>query len=375
MVNERSDRIDVPRGLYWKSRFFAATATAWKWLGNLETKAVADEIADVRIRDPIYVTSLARAGTTIVTEMLAAHPALTCHRYSDFPNPWTPYWRNYLLQRSRRRASEAAERAHRDRILVSQDSPEAVEEVLWMAFFDHLHDPSRSGVLDDATANPAFERFYCEHIRKLLAVRGAERYLAKGNYNLSRLGYLHRLFPGARFLVPVRAPQHHIASLMKQHALFSRAHDLDPRIGRQLAMAGHFEFGPFRRAVHFGDDASARAIETAWREGREVEGWARYWAAAYRFLDEQLAADPGLAGRCMLFRYEDLCTQSGAVIDALLTHCQLEAEPFAEARSRYAELLALPDYYRPSFSEAEAAAVESLCADAYGRIARRCLAP
>lgn len=372
---DRNDRIDVPGGLYWQSRFFAATAPVWKWLGDLETRAVADKIDEIQVRDPIYVTSLARAGTTIVTEMLEAHPALACHHYSDFPNAWTPYWRNHLLQRTRRQAPRAAQRAHRDRIMVSHDSPEAVEEVLWMAFFEGLHDPSRSGVLDGSTENAAFERFYRDHIRKLLAVRGAERYLAKGNYNLARLGYIQRLFPGAEFLVPVRTPRHHIASLMKQHALFSRASELDPRVGRQLAMSGHFEFGPFRRAVHFGDDKTVRAIEGAWRDGREVEGWARYWAATYRFLDDQLAADPGLAGRCLLFRYEDLCAKSGAVIDAILGHCELEAEPFAEARSRYADLLTVPDYYRPSFSEAEAANIESFCADVYGRITRRCLAP
>ena len=88
---------------------------------------------------PVYIASLPRSGTTILTEMLEQHPDLTCHRYSDFPNVWTPYWRNYLLRENpdpvRR---EMRERAHKDRIEVSNDSPEAVEEVLWMSF---LSDP------------------------------------------------------------------------------------------------------------------------------------------------------------------------------------------------------------------------------------------
>lgn len=371
----QSTRIDVPRGLYWQARFFEATAPAWRWLGEFETRAVSDEIATIAIERPVYVTSLARAGTTIITELLEAHPALTCHHYSDFPNVWTPYWRNYLLKRTRREAPLATERAHRDRIVVSRDSPEAVEELLWMTFFEGLHDASRSNVLDERTKNERFEHFYRDHVRKLLAVRGAERYLAKGNYNLSRLAYLHRLFPDARFLVPLRAPRHHIASLVKQHALFAGAHEIDPRVGRQLAMSGHFEFGPFRRAIHFGNDDAAREIAAAWREGREVEGWARYWAAAYEFLDRQLEANPALARRCLLFRYEDLCAQSGAVIDALLAHCDLDPAPFAAARSRYARELTLPDYYQASFSDAESGAIRSYCGEAYARLSRRCLAP
>lgn len=374
-MNQRSDRIDVPRGLYWQSRFFSATAWLWRGLGNLETAIVADEIADTEVRGPVYVCSLARAGTTIVTELLEAHPALTCHHYSDFPNPWTPYWRNYLLQRTRRAPAPPSERAHRDRILVSHDSPEAVEEVLWMAFFEDLHNPGQSNVLDGQTHNPPFERFYRDHIRKLLAVRGAERYLAKGNYNLSRLAYLQRLFPEACFLIPLRAPEQHIASLVKQHRLFSRAHAIDPRVGRQLAMSGHFEFGPFRRQVHLGDDEAAGAIEAAWNSGDEVKGWARYWATTYRFLIKLLESDRELAKRCLLFRYEDLCQHSEQVIDAILAHCELDPEPFGQTREHYAGLLSLPDYYSLGFSQAESAQITAHCSEPYARALQHCWRP
>lgn len=373
-MGERNDRIDVPRGLYWQTRFFEATRPVWRWLGDVETRAVADEIADIRVQSPVYVTSLARAGTTIVTEMLEAHPALTCHHYSDFPNVWTPYWRNHLLQKTRRQAPQPTERAHRDRIMVTHDSPEAVEEVLWMAYFEGLHDPSRSNVLDESTENPDFERYYTDHIRKLLAVRNARRYLAKGNYNISRLAYLHRLYRDARFLVPVRDPQQHIASLAKQHRLFSRGHALDARVGRQLAMSGHFEFGPYRRAVHFGDANAAEAIAATWRDGQEIEGWARYWNATYGFLADQLEARPALADRCLLFTYEDLCGKSGAVIDAILAHCELDPQPYTEARARYAERLSLPDYYESGLPNADSDLVQTLCGDVHARIRKRCLA-
>lgn len=353
--------VSVPRGLHWQSRFFSATARAWKRLGNLETSVLADEIESVTVDSPVYVTSLARAGTTIVTEMLEQHPAVTSHRYSDFPNVWTPYWRNHLLRATRREAPEVRERAHQDRIRVSNDSPEAVEEVLWMHFFPDLHDEARTQVLDAGSRNPAFDAFYTAHIRKLLAVRGAQRYLAKGNYNIARLRYLLDLFPDARFLVPIRDPYSHIASLAKQHELFDRASRADPRVGRQLALSGHFEFGPRRTLIHFGDVDAARAIRACWDEGREVEGWSRYWAMTYRHVLGQLKSDAGLRRAVMLFRYEDLCRHSGAVIDRILAHCALDPGAFVEHRATYTERLSLPDYYQPEFSPRERTQIERHC--------------
>src|SRR3546814_16218138 len=88
--------------------------------------------------------------------------------------------------------------------MVTSESPEAFEEMVWMAFFGDIHNPSRSNVLHAGTSNRRFEVFYRNHIRKLLLISDAERYLATGNYNVTRLEYLQSLFPAACFLVPFR---------------------------------------------------------------------------------------------------------------------------------------------------------------------------
>jgi hypothetical protein len=237
-----------------------------------------------------------------------------------------------------------------------------------MHFFPGQHDPARSQVLGPEDRDPEFDAFYRDHIRKLLTVRGADRYLAKGNYNVARIGYLLSLFPDARFLIPVRDPVHHVASLMKQHELFQTASARDPRVGRQLAMAGHFEFGPVRRAVLYEDPGTGEAIANAWREGREAEGWSLYWAATYRYLLDLLDRNPGAREACLLFRYEDLCTDSLAVIDRILAHCALEGAAFGDTRSHYAGKLSLPDYYRPDFGERELEQIEHNCAAVRDRL-------
>jgi len=369
-MRDGSARGHVPAGLYRKTALFAATAPLWRALSRLESAVLGDVISEIAIDRPIFVAGVPRSGTTIITEMLSRHPAVTSHRYSDFPNIYTPYWRNWLADRTGRDSSAPVERAHRDRIKVNLESPEAVEEVIWLQFFEHLHDPERNQVLDSSAEHPEFERFYREHLAKLLAVRGAGRYLAKGNYNATRLGFLLKLFPDARVIVPWREPVAQIASLIKQDRLFTRLSEEDPRVPVQLARSGHFEFGPGKRAVNVGDGDQARAIETDWREGRQAEGWARYWAAVYEYVLDLLDRDPELWRATRFVSYEALCAEPAAEIDALLAHCELPAGLFDDVRADCIQSLTPPDYYRPKFSDAERADILRLTDSAHRKVAR-----
>jgi len=350
----------VPAGLFWRSALFDSTSRAWRWLAGLESGVLRDEIDATTISKPVYVAGLARSGTTIITELLARHPDVTSHRYSDFPNVYTPYWRNWLAQRTGAAPTKAVERAHQDRLMVTTESPEAVEEVLWMQFFEHSHDPSMSHVLDRSTSNPAFEAFYRDHIRKLLLVRGRSRYLAKGNYNTTRLGYLLKLFPDARFIVPVRNPVNHVASLVKQDRLFERLADEDPRVPAHLHRSGHFEFGPDKRCVNAGDSEAIRAIQEYWSVGKPAHGWAMCWDSVYRGVLKQLESNPGLKQAVLFVRYEDLCRLPDQTISGIVRHAGLSEDSFKPVKQEYVDKLQEPDYYEPGFSGPELQAIEAL---------------
>lgn len=327
----------------------------WIGMGNLETRALADEIAPVAVEAPIYVTGLARAGTTIALEILAAHPDVATHLYRDFPPVFTPYWWNWFVERSRKAPPAARERAHRDGIMITADSPEAREEVIWMAFFEALHDPARSNLLDADTANPAFEAFYRDHIRKLLAARGKRRYLSKGNYNVTRIAYLHKLFPDARFVIPIRDPVWHIASLMKQHRLFRDGERGNARALDYMRRVGHFEFGLDLRPINCADDGKVREIQALWEAGEDVRGWARYWAMIYGHVAEVLDRDPTLREAAMVLRYEDLCERPEETMRRMMEHCGLSVN--ADVPGKFASRLRPPSYYKPDFTDAELTAI------------------
>jgi hypothetical protein len=265
---------------------------------------------------------------------------------------------NRLLERTPQRPAEPAERSHKDGIKVTPDSPEALEEVLWMAFFPKLHDPAANAVLDRQTSHPAFESFYRDHIRKLLRVRGGHRYLAKGNYNVTRLEYLLELFPDARFVIPVREPRWHIASLIKQHALFCAGGEQNPAAVRHLQRVGHFEFGLDRRPVNAGDPATIERILACWHDGLEVEGWARYWSHIYGHVADRLEADPELRDAALVVRYEDLCRAPQATLQAVLDHLGLAVPE--ELLAALAAELHFPGYYQPRFTPEELATIDRL---------------
>jgi sulfotransferase family protein len=152
------------------------------------------------------------------------------------------------------------ERVNRDRLQVTRDSSEGVEEMIWLRFFDQLHDSSRSNVLGDSTLNSDFETFFKDHIRKLLLVRGRSRYVSKNNPCVTRMRYLRRIFPDARFLLYVRNPIDHAASVLKQDRLFSDLARDDRRLVRMNKMTGFHEFGPNYVPVNVGNDAITQEI-------------------------------------------------------------------------------------------------------------------
>ena len=169
------------------------------------------------------------------------------------------------------------------------------------------------------------------------AVRGRRRYVAKGNYNVTRIGYLAKLFPDARFVIPVRDPVWHIASLMKQHRLFLDGQRDNPAARRHLRRVGHFEFGEDRRPIRIGDGATTAEIVALWQAGEEVRGWARYWAQIHHHIADLMERRRDLRPAIRIVRYEDLCASPQATLRAVLDHCALPArESVPVRRSRTA---------------------------------------
>lgn len=352
----------VPAGLHLASRMVAATAGVWQALGTLETSLLAGELSRQAIEKPIFVSGVARSGSTLLTEIISQHPEVACHHYSDFPMTWTPYWWNSLRRHLPLPKQPPQERAHQDRLMITADSPEAIEEVLWMHFFPGAHQPDRSHVMHEQHSHPPFERFYRDHIQKLLAVRHRQRYLAKNNYGITRLEYLLKLFPDARFVIPIRNPVQQVASLLKQHRLFSQQDTEDSRVSGQLRLSGHYEFGPLRCPVIVDEDRRAHyrrdLDDTAW--------YASQWADLYGYLHRRMSDNQALADACLVVSYEDTCAAPVDSLERVFTHAGLDDEWSEKIIAACAPTISPPDYYQPGFTPAQLELIRALTGNTAG---------
>lgn len=336
----------------------------WKRIGNFETTVLSEELKSIQIDRPIYIAGLARSGSTILLEAIAAQPSVTTHQYRDFPAIYTPYWWN-SGQNNTPCDETPQERAHKDGLLVTSQSPEAMEEMLWMSFFSQAHQPQQSQVLTENTSHPKFEKFYVDHIRKLLLVRKGNRFASKENYNVTRMKYLRKLFPDVKFVIPIRSPLNHIASLMKQHKLFCEGEKKYPRALEHMRRVGHFEFGLDLRLINTGNDAVLSEIEDLWKRGEDVRGWARYWASLHQFLYHQLSSDSDLRNATIIVSYEKLCESPHQTLADLMSHCQLDD---VECLNHFAQSIQAPKYYQPNFNDSERNAISEETAEVVEQI-------
>jgi Sulfotransferase family len=323
---------------YFLTRVAHGMRTALKLLGEVETDLLRGQLDDVTLDRPVFVCSLARSGSTIMLNLLSSLSHVATHCYRDFPFVFVPYaWNSYQGCMTSNEAP--IERPHQDRIYITKDSPDAFEEPLWEYFFPFVHDPQVSHILTAHNDHPRFNKFYLDHLRKILLVRNGRRYISKGNYNVARLEYLCHLLPDARFVVPVRHPLTQVDSLVRQHRLFTRYSEENPRIPLYMQAVGHYEFGPQRVPINI-DRESPPRILSAWADGHDEIGYAVMWQSVYAHV-QRLCSSGTLQSQIKVVRYEDLCSNPRGTLEDVFHFCDLTegAEEF---------LAALPDVSAPS---------------------------
>lgn len=313
-------------------------------LARLESSVLRDEIDVLQPGPPVWICGMARAGSTILLEALNSVPGFASHQYGDYPWLWTPYWRNWLRARLPRSIAPASERAHRDRLKVAVESPEAFEEAFWMQGFPGRHDPSIDQRIAADHRNDQFDRSFDDHQRKLLLIRGAQRYLAKANYQLPRIAYLLRRYPEARFVIPVREPFSQVESLRRQDAWFRRLDEEDPAVCMHMTRVGHFEFGPQKRAYNLGDTALTASIVDYFADDKSVPGYARQWTAQYGYASDLMRNNPAIARACLWVGYDQFCANPANELARIAQHVGVESSDAQRLVNDWTPRISAPTY-------------------------------
>lgn len=255
-------------------RLILSTDSVSELLFGLEKRAAGDAPP---CRDAVYVTGLARAGTTALLQSLHATREFSSSTYADMPFVLAPnLWAN--LRTDGRDGTATIERAHGDGIRVGLQSAEAFEEVFWrMSCADAYIRPGcllEHRVPAEVVAElRSFQRVVCRRY-------GAPRYLAKNNNHVLRLRSLAPQAPDMLFLVVFRDPSAHCASLLRQHQRFLSADDFTRQYMTWLV---HHEFGATHRPFVFG--SADRPVEPE-LAGPTLESsyWVARWIDVYSHL-------------------------------------------------------------------------------------------
>jgi hypothetical protein len=327
----------------------------WLRLGRLETRSLEKELRAVALRMPIYVCGLARSGSTLLHEVICTSASVATHRVKDYPLVFAPFW--WRRAAAQLPPTPPRPRAHGDGMSISLDSPDALEEMLWMAFFPACHDPRVCQVMGAKESHPDFESFHRDHLRKLTLAEGKSRYAAKANYHVARLSYLARMYPDVRFVLPVRSPESHIASLMRQQQRFARGQRKHRRSLEYMRSSGHFEFGLDRRPMNLGDRPRVAEVRRAWAKGEEARGLAICWDMVYGHMARVLEDDERVRKAALVVRFETLCAEPAATLGAVLDHCRLEDRD--AILQQYTQKIRSPDYYKIEFTAADRAAIRA----------------
>jgi len=316
-----------------------AFAGSWMQLAlaDVEDSVFSRSLAEVSIQKPVFITSLPRAGTTLLLELMASVPAFASHSYRLMPFVLCPLLWDHLSKPFRRETS-LHERAHGDGIKIGFDSPEAFEEVVWLAFWKRKYSAGHIEVWQSTDRDDEFERFLRQHMRKIVRIRrdavgGSPllRYCSKNNANVARLSLLPELFPDCRIVIPFRNPRDHVGSLVRQHRRFTEIHAQDRFAFRYMRWLGHFEFGELLRPIDFDGWTADVAAEFG-----AADYWLSYWVAAYE-------AVLRTAGACVcFFDYDDACERPAPALEALGRW--LELEPVTDLTAQAPRFGAPPRY-------------------------------
>lgn len=325
-------------------RMAFATPAIQLTAADIERIAFGDVWRNASATRPVFVTSLARAGTTLLLEILHELPELACHTYRDMPFILAPFlWSK--ISRPFRTQATTRERAHGDRVQIGFDSPESFEEVFWKSFWPSHYHKNRICLWTEAEEKHDATAFFIEHMKKIIVLRRPDReantrYLSKNNSNIARLPLLARMFPDSSILILLRDPMEHALSLHRQHLNFTKMQASDPFVKRYMNDIGHYEFADLHRPFAFEELA-------ALTEGRSIQSldyWLAYWIAAFEHVVKT-------GGEALIVPYEEVCANGARALAPLCekigiaTGTELEA---ATAHIRPVRHRAEKDIFDPS---------------------------
>jgi hypothetical protein len=273
---------------------------------DIELSTYRKHLVDYQDAAHVFVSGLARAGTTLLMRVLFDSSEFSSLTYRDMPFVLAPNMWSKLSGGSRKHM-QAKERAHGDGMMVDFDSPEALEEVFWRVNCGKQY--IRKNCLLPMDADSDVITHFRQYVNLVLHRYQGTRYLSKNNNNILRMPAIRKAFPNSLILVPFRNPRQHARSLMRQHSRFCQLQSEDGFVRKYMTWLGHHEFGLDHRPFRFAESDPGKHSDPG-----KIEYWMQRWIEAYSFVLEQVSSDEV---DCLFVSYESLCSHPAQVLEHL----------------------------------------------------------
>ena len=267
------------------------------------------------IQQYVFVTGLARSGTTAVMRKIFQTGEYASLQYSNMPFILSPN----LWKRSSK--IESHERAHKDGILIDGNSPEEFDEYFWKAFLkdDYIKD----GGLEINKIDERILEKYLNYINLICLAKNKTNYVSKNNNNILRLETLRKI-KKSRLIFLFRHPISHAASLLKLHKSFSEEQLQDSFVLDYFNFLGHHEFGLNHKPFLLTPELES--LRSQFVQG-ELNYWLAIWLNYYNYLLENYQSDD------VLICFEDLISEPDATYSKLAVSLGIDSLEKSEKHS------------------------------------------
>ena len=283
------------------SKFFHHLSLGSKIVSELsfdvDQKLFSPKKKNIQFKDNhLFISGLARSGTTALLEFLNQSDEFISLTYSDLPFILSPSINSKIVKKTLK--TDLKERAHKDGIYVNNESPEALDEVFWKVFLQDNYIEkdklSLNSISDDILKK------YKNYIERITFNKGnPKRYLSKNNNLVLRFDSILKIFPNATIIIPFRDPLQHAISLMNQHLHFSELQKKNPFSLKYMNWLGHHEFGLNQKPFYLGNDEIFNELKNYKKE--DINYWLLSWLNYYRYVSEKYNS------KCIFFCYESFC--------------------------------------------------------------------
>jgi len=251
----------------------------------------------LEIKQYVFVSGLARSGTTAVMNKIFGTGEYASLQYSNMPFLLSPnLWK-------RKSKIESHERAHNDGIIIDGNSPEEFDEYFWKVFLKDSY--IKNDGLEPHDVKDEILDKYLTYVALICLAKGKEKYISKNNNNVLRLATLEKI-ENHKTIILFRDPLSHAASLMKLDKSFSKNQVDDPFALDYFNYLGHHEFGlnhkPFLLTQEFSEHRQQFAKDN-------INYWLAIWLNYYSYILDQ----PNTA--LLLVSFEDLIQSPDLVYD------------------------------------------------------------